>query len=279
MRKQWQGMEVTELRSPDGAAALVADHGAHLLSWAPASGEPALFLSELSQYGTGSAIRGGVPVIFPQFGERGSGKRHGFARVLPWRPVFAGVEAGRAVARYCLDNNDLGDLDWQHRFELTLEIAVAGLALQETLTIHNPSDEVWECCAALHTYLQVSDLATAGIEGLQHAGYIDQTQGGFAAMQKEALLRFDGEVDRIYPAVKNPVLLADRARKISVSQGGFRDIVVWNPGAEKAGRLTDMRADDYLGFVCVEAGAVIEPIRLAPHARWTGSQQLTVVRA
>lgn len=277
MRKQWQGVWVTELQSPDGATALVTDHGAHLLSWTPAGGEPALFLSEGSLYGGAAAIRGGVPVIFPQFGERGTGKRHGFARVAPWRQVFAGIEEGRAVARYCLNNNDTDGLGWPERFELTLEVAFAGQALQESLTVHNPSDRSWECCAALHTYLRVSDLASSAIEGLQQAGFVDQTRGGLAAAQEASLLHIDGEVDRIYPAVKNPLLLRDGARRMAVGQSGFRDVVIWNPGAEKAGQLPDMQAGEERSFICIEAGAIMEPIRLGPGEEWTGKQQLTVM--
>jgi glucose-6-phosphate 1-epimerase len=55
----------------NGATALVALHGAHVLSWIPADGRERLFLSERAKCGGGAAVRGGVPVIFPQFAERG----------------------------------------------------------------------------------------------------------------------------------------------------------------------------------------------------------------
>ena len=68
----------------EGAIALVALHGAHLLSWSTADGRERLFLSERAVFDGRTAIRGGIPVIFPQFAERGSLVKHGFARILPW---------------------------------------------------------------------------------------------------------------------------------------------------------------------------------------------------
>ena len=107
-RSMLHGIAVTHLRSSDGATATIADHGAHLLSWCPAGGMEALYLSPTSRYGATDAIRGGVPVIFPQFGEQGPGKRHGFARVRRWDLQSASIEDGAALARLtlqgCLDH-------------------------------------------------------------------------------------------------------------------------------------------------------------------------------
>jgi hypothetical protein len=57
-----------------------------------------LFMSRLSALDGSRAIRGGVPVIFPQFAERGPGMRHGFARVSTWRVLDSGEQDGAAFA-------------------------------------------------------------------------------------------------------------------------------------------------------------------------------------
>src|SRR5690348_6301397 len=75
------------LHSADGARADVFPYGAHVTSWMPAGGGGRLFLSERSAFGAGSAIRGGVPVIFPQFASTGPLPKHGFARTMEWRVV------------------------------------------------------------------------------------------------------------------------------------------------------------------------------------------------
>ena len=75
---------------PGGAEAIVTLYGAHLVSWASADGQQRLFCSARSARDGSRAIRGGVPVIFPQFAERGDGMRHGFARVSAWRLADSG---------------------------------------------------------------------------------------------------------------------------------------------------------------------------------------------
>src|SRR5580658_3823210 len=61
--------------------------GAHLTKWTPRGQRPVLFLSPKSLFTPGKAIRGGVPIIFPWFGDRSDGKpgpAHGFARITEW---------------------------------------------------------------------------------------------------------------------------------------------------------------------------------------------------
>jgi glucose-6-phosphate 1-epimerase len=60
------------LRAPDGATAIVTGHGAHVVSWIPCGDDERLFLSPKSALDRHSPIRGGVPVVFPQFATYGS---------------------------------------------------------------------------------------------------------------------------------------------------------------------------------------------------------------
>ena len=74
---------------------MVALHGAQVLSWRPDDGRERLFVSTRAVFDGKAAIRGGMPVIFPQFGERGALQKHGFARNQSWQ--FTGVHAAAAV--------------------------------------------------------------------------------------------------------------------------------------------------------------------------------------
>src|SRR6218665_3269405 len=102
---RYQGLEALELSAPDGARATLLLHGAHLVSWTPAGAVEPLYLSPRSGFATGQAIRGGVPVIFPQFAARGPLPRHGFARSKPWQLVSAeqGEDDALAVLRLADD--------------------------------------------------------------------------------------------------------------------------------------------------------------------------------
>ncbi len=79
--------EPTTLRTLDGDTASIVAHGAHVTSWRTANGVEQLYLSPRSAYHSGAAIRGGVPIIFPQFNMVGPLPRHGFARTAPWQLV------------------------------------------------------------------------------------------------------------------------------------------------------------------------------------------------
>src|ERR1700678_1195799 len=63
-------------------------HGAHLTSWRPAGGEEVIFLSSRSQWESGRAIRGGIPVCFPWFRNKADDPKapsHGFVRTKAWQ--------------------------------------------------------------------------------------------------------------------------------------------------------------------------------------------------
>lgn len=278
-RTQFNNIPATELRSPDGATALITDHGAHLLSWKLADGQDVLYLSEGSKYGAGDAIRGGVPIIFPQFGERGNGKRHGFARSSQWQLQSSGVEDERAVARYGLSNEQVAVSGWPHQFALTYEVALTTKELTLTLNVQNKGDATMSFHAALHTYLRVADIAAVEIAGLQYTDYIDQVQGGVKATQDDALLAVNHEIDRIYLDVQKPLIVSCRQRSLSVRKQGFADVVIWNPWTDKAAQLSDMPAEDYRSFICVEAGAIGNAIELAPGENWRGVQSIAPGKA
>jgi glucose-6-phosphate 1-epimerase len=275
------GVHVTDVHADDGAQVTVADHGAHLLSWIPAGGSEALYMSGNSGFGGSAAIRGGVPIIFPQFGERGNGKRHGFARTAPWRLAFAGIEGGQAVVRHELRDADLPAGTWPHRFVLRFEVAAQGSELRMALTAENPSAETWSFNAALHTYWRIGDIERASVAGLHGLAYVDQTAGGAEAVQAEKTLQIRGEIDRIYAetATAGAIRIADGERVVTLAQQGFRDAVVWNPGAEKAAALSDLTPGGQRHFLCVEAGAVLHPVMLGPGERWTGIQTVQVKAA
>ena len=281
------GVAVTYLRSSDGATAIVADHGAHVLSWCPADATEALYLSPTSRYGQQHAIRGGVPVIFPQFGEQGPGRRHGVARVQPWTLLSTTMEAEAAVACWALQGRHetgtthgsagaVGSVAGDD-FRLVLEVRLQGDALQLGLTIENIGALPWSCQAALHTYLRVDDLALAAVDGLQGCRNADQVASGAVSVQKEASLRFAREIDRIYPDSPAVLQLRDGTRRVTLEQHGFLDTVVWNPGASKAAALSDLPAPGYREFVCIEAGVIDKRLTLDPGAVWHARQHLRVV--
>lgn len=266
----------TRLRCADSEA-IVATHGAQLLSW-QCRGRERLYLSPRAEFAPGRAIRGGVPVIFPQFADRGPGQRHGFARLRDWDWVRADGAGGEAPARarFVLREDADSLRDWPLRFRAELTVALSEGRLSIALQVANTGAQAFAFTAALHTYLRVDELADTRLLGLGHRRYLDSTRGGTTAIQPDGPLRFVGEVDRVYPDVESALQIVDGAGAVDITQTGFRDVVVWNPGAELAAGLRDLGAGEQRHFVCVEAACVAEPVQLMPGALWQGLQTLTV---
>lgn len=259
-----------ELKSADGAKARICGHGAHLCSWAPARGGERLYLSGRAAFGPGAAIRGGVPVIFPQFAGEGPLPKHGFARTAEWSLE----SAQEGEARFRLSDTAATRALWPHPFEAELSAALDGQSLRVGLAVENRGGEPFSFTAALHTYLRVDDIAQVELIGLHGLRYHDSANGGREMQEKSERLRIEGEVDRIYLDAPPSLELRDAGRRLRLQSQGFADAVVWNPGAIKGAALADLDPDGYRRFVCIEAATVGRPLRLAPGQRWTGMQTL-----
>ena len=247
------------IAAPDGAQAIVTLYGAHLVSWTGADGDERMFLSTESALDGGKAIRGGVPVIFPQFAERGAGMRHGFARVSNWELAGSGIDGDAAWAEFALAPRMLAEpvrQAWAHDFTLLLRVAVRANELAMTLTVRNEGAASFPFSAALHTYHLVPDVCAVRIEGISsdEISIIDK-------------------LDEVYPHVTGRATLATGERTLQLEQDGFLDAVVWNPGAADTAALSDMADDEYKRFVCIEP-ALLEPHTLAPGEAWTGTYRV-----
>lgn len=264
-----------QLRAPDGAEATITLYGAHLVSWKAVTtdGGPAqerLFLSSLSALDGRKAIRGGVPVIFPQFAERGTGMRHGFARVSTWRVVDQGEQDGAAFAVLALNNSDLQlganeqvAAGWPYAFELLLRVAVRGAQLDMALDVRNTGTQAFPFAAALHTYHLVEDVEAVRIDGVQ-----------------TETLAITDKLDQVFERITGAIAFDTGADKVTLEQTGFSDAVVWNPGAADAAALSDMEDEEYRRFVCIEPAllgdAAARPQQLEPGGVWRGTYRAVV---
>jgi glucose-6-phosphate 1-epimerase len=269
-------MPMATLESADGACADVYLHGAHVTSWRPApDGEERLFLSARSEFRDSAAIRGGIPVIFPQFATEGPLPRHGFARTSLWS--LHSVEQddeGDAVATFKLDDSPATHAIWAAEFTLTLTVRVGGARLQVMLGVENTGASPFSFAAALHTYLRVNDAERAEVVGLQGARYRESSAPTLLHVDDERSLRAMGPLDRVYVHAPRFVTLREPERSLGVEMMDFTDIVLWNPGAEAARGLADMEPHGERAMMCIEAAVVQRPIALASGGRWTGAQML-----
>ena len=270
------GLPKIVIRAADGAAAEVYLHGAHVTSWRPsAAQDERLFLSARSRFQRDAAIRGGVPVIFPQFAAEGPLPRHGFARTTTW--LFTGFteEAnGHVLASFALSDDDTTRAVWPHSFRATLVVRVGGNQLQLTLSVENTGSVGFRFTAAVHTYLRVADVRETKIVGLHGASYRTSDAPTTLKFDGDDTVRIAGEIDRVYVNAPRRVTVREPARETTILLDEFPDIVVWNPGPERAAALKDMEPNGERRMLCVEAAAAQSPVLLDAGHRWSGSQTL-----
>jgi glucose-6-phosphate 1-epimerase len=273
-----RGQPAVRLALPQGDTCTVALHGAHVLSWTTADGVERIYLSPAAVFDGQAAVRGGVPVCWPQFNARGPLQKHGFARNLPWtaEPVDESASAP-SQAVFSLHDDETTRAIWPNAFRTTLTVTLTPGTLHIALSVLNTGGVPWTFAAALHTYLRVDDIADVRLEGLQSANRWDAVRDE-RHVETAPDLRFNEEFDSVYAAPAASLRLVQSSGAIEIAQSAScTETVVWNPGPALSAKLADMPDDGYRHMLCVEAARIDEAVLLTPGAVWQGWQQLTVI--
>ncbi len=262
------GLVIAEIKNSHGEAT-VALHGGHILSFRPRHHEPVLWLSGNSHFKTGKAIRGGIPVCWPWFGDHPTDTdkpAHGFVRTALWS-VSESQKLADESTRLRLsiaDSQDTLKL-WPHRFRLVLDITVSDV-LRVKLVSTNCDNKPFICGGALHSYFNISFISDILIKGLEGCAYLDKVDK-FRRKVQDGYVSIERETDRIYLDTKADCVIEDSGlhRRIGISKNGSRTTVVWNPWIDKARYMKDFGDDEYKSMVCVETtNADADVISLAP---------------
>ena len=257
-------LPMLEITTP-WSTAEISLHGAQVTHFQRHNEPPLLFLSQCSRFAKDAPIRGGIPIIFPWFGKpAGQPGQHGFARIRNWalKEIHAPADGPVSLRLALPPSPDLGD------GKITVEYLVhveATLTAELIVRNNSPHPFTFENC--LHTYFSVGDIHAVSVAGLPGVHYLDQPTGFVPRTETDDVIRFSGEVDRIYLNTTHAVDIHDPAlrRTIRVEKTGSDSTVVWNPWMAKAKAMPDFGDDEYLRMVCVESGNVAENrLTLAP---------------
>ncbi len=253
------------------AQARICLQGAQVTDFQPRGHQPMLWLSARASFEPGKAIRGGIPLCWPWFGDHpvDPGKpAHGFVRTREWRVLASDSGPGGVTRiRLGLADDSHTRVLWPHRFELTCTVTV-GAALEVELAARNRAEQAVVVTGALHTYLRVGDVAALTICGLDGRDYLDKAQG-MVRRRQSGPVTIGAETDRIYLDTVADCFVDDQvlSRRIRVAKTGSRSTVIWNPWVHKAGRMPDLGEDGYRQMICVEtANAGDDAVTLAPGA-------------
>ncbi|EKG29816.1 D-hexose-6-phosphate mutarotase [Pseudomonas avellanae] len=256
------------------AELLVAQQGAHILSYQVAGQPPLVWLNEEAPFKKGKAIRAGMPICWPWFGnlERNPqsvqamrdssepAKAHGEVRALDWQLLGIGADGDALLVEFVLPEAEGHLPGWPHNVALKLSIRLDH-ALNVSLVSYNCGAEPVTFSQALHTYFAVSDVRQVSVEGLDGLRYIE-TLANWEEREQTGDLTFTGETDRIYQNTPGVLSIVDPEwqRRIHIRSTGSKSAILWNPWIEKTGKFTDMAADGWQRMVCVETANVLDDV-------------------
>lgn len=259
-RKYINDLEYVEIKNKS-ASAKIAIQGAHIFHYQRVEQKPLLWLSDLSDFKAEKAIRGGVPICWPSFGNNNPDlPQHGFARVMMWKLVKV-EESDPFISEltFVLDDSKQSRALWNYRFRVEFIVKV-GKVLEMELKTSNLDTRPFSLTQAFHTYFSVSSIENIAIGTLDGKRYLDALT--LQEHTQKGKITFGGEVDRVYQGVDEVIVLEDIDRKINIQNSGSKSVVVWNPWEEKCRRMDAMQRYAYKEFVCIESANAYEDKRI-----------------
>ncbi len=265
------------------ASARISLYGGQLLDFKPHDQEESiLWLSDKAQYRETRAIRGGIPVCWPWFGDFseqvGDFKEqfseefvnlnenlvlpaHGYARISLWeiQSTQSLPDGGTQLVLtmpchdICLSHHDI-----QPHFDCDLSLIITiNKTLKLEMQTKNRGQSPIIVTEALHSYFNVSDIHNVSINGLDQKNYRDKVNGG-QSFQQDGMLKFNGETDRVFIDTQAEIQLLDHGfnRKIIISKDNSNSTVIWNPWQKKSAAMSDMSDESWLTMVCIESANV-----------------------
>lgn len=241
---------------------LIDSHGATLIS-ALINRQELLFLSKKAIFDSRTPIRGGVPIVFPNFGysEKSYLPKHGFARISNWNLKKKWNKLNNSGIILELRNNCFTQQFWNYQFTLLYTIILNHNNFSTELTIQNQDQLSFEYQCLFHNYFKISNLSRLRIANLDDVSYLDQLTREKKSHSDEVVI--DGEIDRIYEPTNNCVSILDESKIIKVKTDNKSEVVVWNPWEKKSRSLGDFEDDEFLNMICVEPG-ILTPTTLKP---------------
>ena len=241
--------------------AVIAYQGAQVLEFQRRGHAPLLWLSEASNFLPKRAIRGGIPLCFPWFGQHPTDPSilsHGFARNLPWTLYHVTEDDSGHVLTFTFRDNEETRAIWPHAFNAMLEIRL-GQLLELKFSVANVDKKPFDFTFAFHSYFAVDQIAQTKVVGLENTPFFDQLAPGKGFHQLERFpIEFHAETDRIYQRATGEYQIVQEHSKqrALIDAPDCSSAIVWNPWVEKTARLGDMDKDDWQNMLCVECGKV-----------------------
>jgi len=261
------------------ATATISLYGGQVLEYKPHDqSEQVIWLSDKAIFQDNKAIRGGIPICWPWFGDYNHINNndrpmleqlpaHGFARISLW-DIFSTEllpdGATKIVLKMPCYNTCQEYQTVNAHFHLTLEMTLLiSDCLKISLTTINHDSKDWLLADALHSYFRVSNINEISIRGLEQTRFIDKVKRGQTGTE-DSEISLKGETDKVFINTSSEIILDDPGfgRSISINKENSNSTVIWNPWQEKTLQMSDMSSEAWINMVCIEPANVLENQRL-----------------
>ena len=256
----------------DSMSVTVTEFGSHVVSWTVNDVEM-IFMSKSSKFDKSKALRGGIPIVFPQFREPlQSMNQHGFARNKEWKLINTSDNKDNKLMFELLSDESTLE-QWPHEFKLIYTISLekpTNLVLD--LKVENIGNKSFQCHTLLHTYFRLNDSSETiigGFDNMMYKSNIDNKE----YKNETTTNRINQEIDRIYSNFYNKEedekfvsIYPDaglRSMKIyaeaSLTPNNNKvpvDVVFWNAWIDRCKAMGDLDDDAYKHYVCIEPGTI-----------------------
>jgi glucose-6-phosphate 1-epimerase len=246
------------------AKAEISLFGGHLLSFIPKhDNRERLWVSDKAIFDGKKAIRGGIPICWPWFGDHTSRNdlpAHGYVRTQTW-DILNTEDTDKGTTIRLKPATSAGD-GFESNAQLTLVVHV-GQELSIQLHTTNLGDTPLSYNCALHSYFAISDINQCKLLGLSEQ-YSDKTRDG-QIFDTPQPYRFSEETDRVHREQPKTLTIIDKHLEAEILSSGHDCIVVWNPWQDKSISMGDMADDSYKTMLCVET-AITQGQNVVPKA-------------
>lgn len=251
----------------------IHEFGATVTSFKTGAGRECIFVSRDAKLDGTKAIRGGIPLVYPQFGQPDKAMpQHGFLRNNVWQVDEESVydRQDSAGINYTLTLKDVKNSrggKWDEHTELdcfcVYSIKIEASKMTTTLGIKNISSKPFDFQTLLHTYYLVDgnaalDASQCYVKGLEGYAVHDKINDEKYKLGGDPVV-IDKLTDRVYtpPTGKDAVAVTigvGAGKTMHMSATGLVDgatvpvsCVVWNPFKENAAAMGDF-GDDQVRF-------------------------------
>jgi len=272
------GLVKARLTLEKGTSTELYLHGAQAVSFKLETGEDVFFLSSKAIFHNAKPIRGGIPVIFPQFGP-GTLPQHGFLRTSDDWTVIKTGSLSPNQASITLQFADTAETRkmWDHSFKVLITVAITydetkkSQFIQNFEVVNNNKVGDFEFTNALHTYFTTSDIHKTSVSPLNNITYFDKPTKTYQKQTSDSV-HFSGETDRVYQKAPNTLYIHSPEHVTTIEKINFSDAVLWNAWSELIKTIADLGPEEWKTYVCCEVGNIATPVKLTPLESWQGTQ-------